>query len=81
MQYEQTTAHREDSRNHSSICFKCHPEHTSFGVGLTSDSEVGTHPYIPMGNHPYISMGNNDYLSIEVLMRHAIGANHCTHVR
>ena len=38
-------------------------------------------PHIPLGNHPYISMGNNDYLSIEVLMRHAIGANHSTHVR
>ena len=81
MQYEQTAAHMEDSSNHSSICYKCHPEHTSFGMGLPSDSKVGSHPYIPMGNHPYISMGNNDYLSIEVLMRHAIGANHCTHVK
>ena len=42
------------------------------GMGLPSDSKVGSHPYIPMGNHPYISMGNIDYLSIEVLMRHAI---------
>ena len=81
MQYEQTAAHMEDSSNHSSICYKCHPAHTSIGMGLPSDSKVGSHPYIPMGNHPYISMGNNDYLSIEVLMRHAIGANHCTHVR
>ena len=47
-------------------------EHSSFGMGLPSDSKVGSHPYIPMGNHPYISMGNIDYLSIEVLMRHAI---------
>ena len=72
MQYEQTAAHMEDSSNHSSICYKCHPEHTSFGMGLPSDSKVGSHLYIPMGNHPYISMGNNDYLSIEVLMRHVI---------
>ena len=72
MQYEQTTAHMEDSSNHSSICFKCHPEHTCFGMGYPSDSKVGSHPYIPMGNHPYISMGKIDYLSIEVLMRHAI---------
>ena len=72
MQYEQTTAHMEDSSNHSSIFFKCHPEHTCFGMGYPSDSKVGSHPYIPMGNHPYISMGNIDYLSIEVLMRHAI---------
>ena len=69
MQYEQTTAHMEDSSNHSSICFKCHLEHTCFGMGYPSDSKVGSHP---MGNHPYISMGNIDYLSIEVLMRHAI---------
>ena len=33
MQYEQTTAHMEDSSNQSSICFKCHPEHTCFGMG------------------------------------------------
>ena len=72
MQYEQTTAHMEDSSNLSSICFKCHPEHTCFSMGYPSDSNVGSHPYIPMGNHPYISMGNIDYLSIEVLMRHAI---------
>ena len=64
MQYEQTTAHMEDSSNHSSICFKCHPEHTSFGMGLPSDSKVGS--------HPYISMEISDYLSIEVLMRYAI---------
>ena len=64
MQYEQTTAHMEDSSNHSSIFFKCHPEHTCFGMGYPSDSKVGS--------HPYISMGNIDYLSIEVLMRHAI---------
>ena len=64
MQYEQTTAHMEDSRNHSSIFFKSHPEHTCFGMGYPSDSKVGS--------HPYISMGNIDYLSIEVLMRHAI---------
>ena len=69
MQYEQTTAHMEDSSNHSSIFFQCHPEHTCFGMGYPS---VGSHPYILMGNHPYISMGNIDYLSIEVLMRHAI---------
>ena len=30
MQYEQTTAHMEDSSNHSSIFFKCHPEHTCY---------------------------------------------------
>ena len=62
----------EDSSNHFSISFKCHPEHTLFGMGLPSDSKVGSHPYFPMGNHPYISMGNIDYLSIQVLMRHAI---------
>ena len=28
MQYEQTIAHMKDSSNHSSISFKCHPEHT-----------------------------------------------------
>ena len=72
MQYEQTVAHMEDSSNHSSICYKCHPEHISLGISLPSDSKVGSHLYIPMGNHPYISMGNNDYLSIEVLMRHVI---------
>ena len=72
MQYQQTAAHMEDSSNHSSICYKCHPEHTSFGMGLPSDSKVGSHLYIPIVNHPYISMGNNDYLSIEVLMRHVI---------
>ena len=72
MQYEQITAHMEDSSNHSSICFKCDPEDTCFGMGYPSDSKVGYHPYIPMGNHPYISMGNIDYISIEVLMRHAI---------
>ena len=72
MQYELTTAHMEDSSNHSSIYFKCHPEHTFFGMGLPSDSKVGSHPYIPMGNHPYISMGKIVYLSIQVLMRHAI---------
>ena len=64
MQYEQTAAHMEDSNNHSSITFRCHPEHTCFGMGLPSDSKVGS--------HPYISVGNIDYLSIEVLMRHAI---------
>ena len=32
MQYEQTTAHMEDSSNHSSVCFKCHPEHTSVAM-------------------------------------------------
>ena len=50
MQYELTTAHMEDSSNHSSIYFKCHPEHTFFGMGLPSDSKVGSHPYISMGN-------------------------------
>ena len=64
MQYEQTTTHMEDSSNQSSIFFKCHPEHTCFGMGYPSDSKVGS--------HPYISMGNIYYLSIEVLMRHAI---------
>ena len=49
MQYEQTTAHMEDSSNHSSICFKCHPEDTCFCMGLPSDSKVGSHPYISMG--------------------------------
>ena len=44
----------------------------SIGMGLPSDSKVGSHPYIPMGNHPYMSVRNIDYLSIEVLMRHAI---------
>ena len=72
MQYELTTAHMEDSSNHSSIYFKYHPEHTCFGMGLPSDSKVGSHPYIPMGNHPYISMGKTVYLRTEVLMRHAI---------
>ena len=41
-----------------------HTEDTCFGMGLPSDSKVGSHPYIPMGNYPYISMGNIDYLSI-----------------
>ena len=50
MQYEQTTAHMEDSSNHSSISFKCHPEDTCFAMGLPSDSKVGSHPYISMGN-------------------------------
>ena len=50
MQYEQTTAHMEDSSNHSSICFKCHPEDICFGMGLPSDSKVGSLPYISMGN-------------------------------
>ena len=50
MQYEQTTAHMEDSSNHSSISVECHPEDTSFGMGLPSDSKVGSHPYISMGN-------------------------------
>ena len=50
MQYEQTIAHMEDSSNHSSICFKCHPEDTCFGMGLPSDLKVGSHPYISMGN-------------------------------
>ena len=50
MQYEQTTAHMEDSSNHSSISFECHPEDTCFGMGLPSDSKVGSHPYISMGN-------------------------------
>ena len=72
MQYELTTAHMEDSSNHSSIYFKCHPDHTCFGMGLPSDSKVGSHPYIHMGNHPYISMGKTVYLRTEVLMRHAI---------
>ena len=72
MQYELTTAHMEDSSNHSSNYFKCHPEHTCFGMGLPSDSKVGSHPYIPMGNHQYISMGKTVYLRTEVLMRHAI---------
>ena len=72
MQYELTTAHMVDSSNHSSIYFKCHPEHTCFGMGLPSDSKVGSHPYIPMGNHPNISMGKTVYLRTEVLMRHAI---------
>ena len=44
--------------------FECHPEDTCFGMGLPSDSKVGS--------HPYITMGIFDYLSIEVLMRHAI---------
>ena len=72
MQYELTTAHMEDSSNHSSISFQCHPDHTFIGMGYPSDSKVGSHPYIPMGNHPYISMGNIYYLSIEMYMRHAI---------
>ena len=64
MQYEQTTAHMEDSSNHSSISFKCHPEDTCFGMGLPSDSKVGsTHTFL---------WEIFDYLSIEVLMRHAI---------
>ena len=50
MQYEQTTAHMEDSSNHSSIRFKRHPEDTCFCMGLPSDSKVGSHPYISMGN-------------------------------
>ena len=50
MQYEQTNAHMEDSSNHSSIRFKRHPEDTCFGMGLPSDSKVGSHPYISMGN-------------------------------
>ena len=72
MQYELTTAHMEDSSNHSSINFKCHPEHTCFGMGLPSDSKVGSQPYIPMGNYPYISMGKIVNLRSELLMRHAI---------
>ena len=72
MQYELTTAHMEDSSNHSSIYFKCHPEHTCFSMGLPSDSKVGSHPYIPMGNHQYISMGKIVNLRTELLMRHAI---------
>ena len=63
MQYELTTAHMVDSSNHSSIYFKCHPEHTCFGMGLPSDSKVGS--------HPYISMGKIVYLSVKVLKRHA----------
>ena len=51
MQYEQTTAHMEDSSNHSSICFKCQPEDICLGMGLPSDSNVGSHPYISMGNY------------------------------
>ena len=50
MQYEQTTAHMEDSSNHSSIYVECLPEDTCFGMGLPSDSKVGSHPYISMGN-------------------------------
>ena len=30
--------------------FKVHPEDTCFGMGLPSDSKVGSHPYISMGN-------------------------------
>ena len=71
MQYEQTTAHMEDSSNHSSICFKCHPEHTCFGMGLPKRFKGRFPPIHSLTTHTSL-WEILTIISIEVLMRHAI---------